>query len=136
MFEIRMGNTVVGSADISQQGLYYHIKCTCHLPNDQMYRMLMRCGDVHKDLGICVPEGNVFRVFTRIPVKNFKGKDFTFEIVCGTKGEYIISNNTPFGHLDKLESARLQNTNGQIKIVIDSVPVPQDNDLNQEHLNR
>ena len=136
MFEIRMGNTVIGRADIRQRGLYYHVKCTCCLPNDQMYRILMRSDDVQKDLGICVPEGNAFTLFTRIPVKNFQGKNFSFEIVGRTKGEYIISDNMPFDHLDKLESARLQNTNGQIKIVIDSAPDPQDNGQTQEYLNR
>lgn len=119
MFEIRMGDAVVGSADVKKNGLYYHITCTCKPPNKEIHRIIMYDGSVQKDLGICVPAGNVFTLSARIPVKYFHGDDFTFELVPEAKGEYIISNNMPFDHLDKLETARLQYTNGQLKIITD-----------------
>ena len=119
MFDIHTGEVVVGSADVKRKGLYYHITCTCKLPSKEIHRVIMRDGCEQKDLGICVPTGNVFTLSARIPVKCFQGDNFAFELVRGTKGEYAISNNMPFPHLDKLEAARLQYTNGQSKIIID-----------------
>lgn len=136
MFTVNMGSAVVGSANISRKGLYYHVQCTCDLPGNALYRIIMRNGRTYKDLGICVPEGNVFTLFKRVSVKQFQGNDFTFEIVCENEGEYAVSDNVPFAHLDKLESARLRQTNGQMKIIIDPTPVPQDSDQNREHPNR
>lgn len=136
MFEIRMGDAVVGSADVKRNGLYYHINCTCKPPSEEIHRVTMHDGSVQKDLGICVPTGNAFTLSARIPVKCFQWNEFTFELVRGTKGEYVISNNTPFTHLDKLESARLQHTNGQTIILIDSAPDLQDSGQIQEYQNR
>lgn len=136
MFEIRMGDADVGSAAVKRNGLYYHISCTCKPPSKEIHRVIMGNGNVKKDLGICVPAGDVFTLFARIPIKCFQGDGFTFELVRAVKGEFVVSSNMPFSHLDKLETARLQHTNGQTIIVIDSVPDPQDSDQTQEYPNR
>lgn len=136
MFEIHMGNAVVGSADVKRNGLYYHINCTCKPPSKEIHRVIMHDGSVQKDLGICVPTGNAFTLSARIPVKCFQGDGFTFQLVKIGKREIIVSSNMPFTHLDELESARLQHTNGQAVILIDSAPDPQDSGQIQEYQNR
>lgn len=136
MFEIHSNGVVVGSADVKRKGLYYHITCTCKPPSKDIHRIIMYSGSVQKDLGICVPSGNAFALSVRIPVKCFQEDKFTFELVRGTKGEYEIFDNMPFPHLDKLEAARLQYTNGQPRLIIDSAPIPQDSGQIPEHQNR
>ncbi len=136
MFEIHMDNNVVGNATIYQTGLYYHIHCTCNPPSNEMYRIIMYNDSACVDLGICVPDGDVFTLFTRISAKSFRGDNFKFKMVRGVKGEYVVLANTPFEHLSRLETARLQKINGQLWIVTDSVPVPQDSGQSQEHPNK
>ncbi len=134
MFEIRTGTMAVGNAEVKRVGLYYHITCTCQPPSNEIHRIIMRNGNVQKDLGICVPSAGVFTLFKRIPVKCFPDATFTFELIDTAKESYIVRDNMPFAHLDKLESARLQNTNGQLSIIIDPVPDPQDSGQTREHL--
>lgn len=136
MFKIYMGDIDVGCAEVKRVGLYYHITCKCKPPSNQIHRIIIRNERFIKDLGICFPEGNEFRLFARIPVKCFQGDTFTFELVNSAKCEVVVSDNMPFAYLDKLETARLQLTNEQSIIVIDSVPSPQDSDQNQEYPNR
>ncbi len=128
MFAIFAGNDIVGRAEVKQKGLYYHITCVCNPPTNGIHRIIMQENDIQKDLGICVPQGDEFTLFKRIPIKTFQGNDFMFQLVEPGKVAHIVSENMPFEYLDKLETARLQRTNGQLRIVIDSVPVPQDSD--------
>ena len=136
MFKIYIGNTVVGQAEVKKNGLYYHITCTCNPPSNDLYRIIMTNKDVKKDLGVCVPKGEYFSLFTRVPVKLFEDGSFRFHLVNGRKGEYIVSDNTPFAHLDKLETARLQHANGQSMIIVDTALNQQDNGQIQEHPNK
>lgn len=119
MFDIRFNGTIMGNANVKQKGLYYYINCTCKLPNRELYRVVMYDKSFRKDLGICVPHGDEFTISTRVPAKCFQGDVFTFELVREAKGEYVISDNMHFTHLDKLETARLYVANGQPRLIID-----------------
>ena len=136
MFEIRMGDTCVGHAQVRKNGLYYHVNCVCDPPSKQIHRIIMRNNTAIKDLGICVPDGMQFALFARVPVKQFQGESFIFELIDSAKGDYAVSSNMPFAHLDELETARLSVANGQRVILIDPAPDQQGSGLNQEYLNR
>ena len=136
MFNIRMGDAIVGRAEIIRKGLYYHITCTCNPPSNEIHRVIMTDGSVKRDLGICVPINDGFSLFARVSVKSFSQEQFHFELVNGSKGEFVVSNDAPFAHLDKLETARLQQTDGQFVIIINSILSQQDNGQIQKYPNR
>lgn len=80
-------------------------------------------GDDVRDLGICVPSGTVFTLTARVPVRQMQGSKLRFSLVAGNSSKSVqtvpVINGEPFPHLDKLESARLQDTGGQTVIIID-----------------
>lgn len=77
-----------------------------------------------------MPSGTV----TRVPMKYLSGEKLTFTLVPKDKKETVIpvATDQPFAYLDKLDSARLQEADGQQEIIIDPVQGLQDSDLSQE----
>ena len=136
MFEIFYDNTVVGSAEMKREGLYYKMHCTCTPPNDRIHRITVSDGTAVRDLGICVPSGGKFTLTARLPVKCFQSEKLSFALVAQERTGIPVSDGAPFDRLDKLETARLVITDGQPEIVIDSVPDPQDSGQSQGYLNR
>ncbi len=136
MFEIFCKNRVVGSAEIKREGLYYKIQCACTLPNEKFHRITVSDGTAVRDLGICVPSGSKFTLTARVPVKCFQSEKLSFALAAQERTGIPVSDGAPFDRLDDLEAARLQITDGQPEIIIDSVPDPQDSGRSQEYPNR
>lgn len=136
MFEILCESVVVGSAEMKREGLYYKIHCTCTPPNDRIHRITVSDGTTVRDLGICVPSGTKFTLTARLPMKCFQSEKLSFALVTQDRTGTPVSDGAPFDRLDDLEAARLQITDGQPEIIIDSVPDPQDSGRSQEYPNR
>ncbi len=135
MYDILFDRVKVGTAEMFKEGLYYKIICTCRPANEGIHRILVSDGSESRDLGICVPEGGLFKLTARVPMKYLKGERLSFCLV-GNCVPVPVATGEPFPHLDKLETARLQVTNGQPMIVIDQFQDQQDSDQNQECQNR
>lgn len=134
MFDIFFNEIVMGQAEMIKEGLYYKIHCTCSLPNSGIHRIIINDGETVRDLGICVPVGDKFVLKARVPAKTIKGDKLEFHLVAGKKSGIPVAAGMPFSALDQLETARLQVTNGQSEIIIDSAQDPQDSGQNPEHL--
>ncbi len=134
MYEIICGDSVVGTAEVKIEGLYYRFLCRCTPPDEGIYRIHVSDGTNLRDLGICVPEGDRFMLIARVPVKYLK-EDMTFRLTSAReeKIKIPVATGEPFDELDKLESARFQIENGQPGILIDPVPDQPDSDRNQEY---
>ena len=131
MYDIIWNGIVVGSAIILKEGLYYCIRCSCHLPKTGIHKVNIINGNQTYDLGICVPDGNGFSCVARIPCKRLCGTEFKFTISDRVNVKAIpIEIGKPFAYLDQLSTARLQYANGQPEIVIDSIPDQQDSGPN------
>ncbi len=128
----------VGQAEIIKEGLFYRIHCACKPTDEGIHRITVSDGISVVDLGICVPVGERFVLTTRIPAKRLTGENLSFALVGKNEGEHTVPVDTgaPFAHLDKLENARLEVTNGQKMIVIDPIQDQQGNDQSQEYQNR
>lgn len=136
MYHIYMNGESVGKAIVEKEGLFYKITCACIVPDKDFYRIRVDDGKTSRDLGICVPNGDEFVLTSRVPVKFLTGETLSFTLVPRTAETAVpVATGETFDYLDKLESARLQNTNGQTEIVIDSVPDQQDNGQNPEYQN-
>ena len=134
MYDIYMDAQSVGQAEVIKEGLYYRFSCKCRLPDEGIYRITVTDGNNTKNLGICVPAGDLFCLTTRIPKKHFSGENLKFSLVPKDSQQTIIpvETNKPFADLDKLASAHLQESDGKTEIIIDPVPVPQGSDQSQE----
>ena len=68
-YPILQGNESIGSAQIVRQGLYYCFDCHCDLCGEVVHRLTVTCGGNTHNLGIPVPEGELFVLRTKLPVK-------------------------------------------------------------------
>ena len=136
MYEILMYDRCVGNADVKKEGLYYLITCTCLPPDTRIHRIKVSDGSKERDLGICVPDGTKFCLTSRVPIKHLKGECFSFTLTPEKDEGLPVAPEEPFIYLDKIETARLQITNGRPQIVIDPAPDPQDSGLSQEYPNK
>ena len=116
-YDIVLGNEIVGKANVSEEGLYYHFACDCHLSGGVMYQIKLLSEGKEYNLGICVPIGDHFGVKTKVPIKNIGPNNFTFYIEprhTEIKGKFVpIIADEPFAYIDKLETAFLDKQNGK-----------------------
>ncbi len=136
MFDIFYLDKCVGTAKVKKEGLYYLFTCTCTLPFEGKFRVKVSDGENERDLGICYPTGNGFSLQSRVPAKYINGDSLRFSLISNEDSDYIVRSGKPFAHLDEIEAARLEITNGQAKIIIDSAPNQWDSDQSQECLNK
>lgn len=138
MYDIYMDTQIVGQAEVIKEGLYYRFSCKCTPPDEGVYRITVSDGYNTKDLGICVPVGEWFCLVTRVPIKYLPGDKLEFSLVPRDRQIYTVpvASNEPFGELDKLESAHLQEADGKMEIVIDPVQDQLGSDPSQEFQNK
>ncbi len=118
MYKIMLNEEQVGQAHVKREGLYYKITCVCNFSDGKIHRVVVRDGESAVRLGICIPKDDKFYLSTRIPAKHLLGENLYFSIESDCAGIPVFAGK-PFPHLDKLETARLQFTNGQPSILID-----------------
>lgn len=138
LFDILMDTQVVGQAEMTKEGLYYRFTCKCTPPDDAVHRIVVSDGKHTRNLGICVPTGEWFCLVSRVPVKYLPGENLRFTLIPKDAHKEMIPVETDisFSGLDKLESACLQETDGNSEIVIDPNPNLLDSGPSQEFLHK
>ncbi len=130
-YEITQGDKVVGTMDVSQEGLYYRFRGKCNLKTDCIYRVTIASGE---KLGVLIPCNGVFVIDTKRPAKLFADVVPIFRIVTDNEneGNWIpINENTPFPKLTELENGVFQSKDGVPGILFtDPKPSQQGSDPN------
>ena len=126
----------MGHARIQKEGLFYKFVCSCTPPDGSVYRISVSDGEHRRDLGICVPQGDVFTLIARVPCKCLNGESLQFELTDKKITAIPVRSGEPFAHLDQLETARFHEENGQTEIILGQAPDPQDSDPSQELPNK
>ena len=121
-YAVFLGQESVGEITIERQGLYYCFQCRCRLHSAVMCRVMVSCGGHYENLGVLSPDGDVFLLSKKLPVKQFPAGNPEFWITPKrTEDRRIcidIYPEEPFRHIRKLEKAYLETSRGEIKIVI------------------
>ena len=137
IYDILRGGEKIGKAEVRREGLYYRFLCCCDLTGEVMYRLTVNCGGKTENLGIPVPEGDCFRLSTRLPVSRFPSGEPEFRAVpkheALQQGLWVpISPETPFDYMERLEHAVMERRGGEVGILI-SDEAPQDSDPSPLH---
>lgn len=108
----------VGTACVTREGLYYRFRCECRFPDKRGYRLRVCCGSKTLDLGLCVPEGNLFTLSKRIPIKQVGDGEMSFQAMRNIQKASFspVEENLPFSGIPILQYARLAVNNGQVGI--------------------
>lgn len=112
----------VGSVTVSREGLYYNFSCKVTSWSGGMYRLLLKTELETIDLGILVPQGNTFVLSKRLPIKQIRGKRFSFAVITAVmeKNEKYISvtQDQPFSYIEELLNTKLETKAGNNVIVL------------------
>lgn len=119
MYDILLNGLTIGHVQVDREGLYYKFRCNCKFNDNKIYRIKVTDSVTEITLGICVPEGDNFILNTKVPVKKLQKDSLIFTAELRSEQAIVAETGKSFSYLDKLETARLQYTNGQIKIIID-----------------
>ncbi len=128
-YQILMGETSVGDVQVSRKGLYYCFLCHCSLTGEVMCRLTVTCGGETHSLGVPVPEGDVFVLRARLPVKRLGEGQPVFRVVPKhqqLRGTFVpLSPEEPFRYLSRLQNAVLERRGQQLGILLeDTVTYP------------
>lgn len=122
-YDVVFDGNAVGKVLVRCEGLYTRIQCTCRLPDDRFYRLLMICGEQTTDLGILVPEQSQFSVNKCIKSKYLADGAKLFKIVPAShdvSNSFIpVSSQMPFPYISALERAKLCRQADGFGIIID-----------------
>lgn len=113
---------VVGEVTVEKEGLYYTFQCCVSLKQGGMYRLILETEKGETDLGILMPCEAGYAVRRKLSVKQVCGSSFHFRITernsVLAESCIPVSEDQPFPFVDKLQNARLQHFENEIKIVI------------------
>lgn len=134
----------VGTAEVIRQGLYWELRVCAALPGEAMHRLWLYVGDWKKDLGTLIPISGGFGLVTHLAAKRIPAGDMEFWIDNSrpkpklpaepAKPEpemppepekpeaptfYPVEENQPFPAVERLDTARLAEQDGEVGIVID-----------------
>lgn len=121
-YDIFMGETVVGTATVEKQGLYYRLQCRCRLPKDGFCRITVTSDTHHENLGVLLPKGDGFYLNTKIAAKRMGQGKLEFRAISKLPPDkerfYPVYPEEPFAYLAKLKNAFLAQRNGQVGVII------------------
>lgn len=109
MYSVLLGPQHAGKVMVQRNGLYYHFNCSCDLPADNIYRLIVTCDSKQENLGVLVPHGNRFTLEKKIPAKRIGAGDMTFKVIPKKEthsGTFMpISPEEPFAYISRLKQA-------------------------------
>lgn len=117
-YPVCFGEGAVGKAQVTRQGLYYHVSCRCRLSGEGMYRLEVSSGEKRVNLGILVPMDFGFGLQSQFPVSRVGEGELHFclrprhEEPVGRQFVPIIPEE-PFSYLERLKDAFLEIQNGK-----------------------
>lgn len=117
-YGVVFGEKTVGKAQVTQQGLYYHVICRCNLSGEVMHRLEVSCGEKKVDLGILVPMEQGFGLETSFPVSRVGKGELRFRLhprhdTLQGRMFVPIKPEEPFAYLARLKDAFLEIQEGK-----------------------
>lgn len=108
----------MGKAQVTKQGLYYHVICRCEVSGEVMHRLEVSCGEKRVNLGILVPMEQGFGLETRFPVSRVGEGRLAFRLLPrhdALQGRVFvpITPEEPFRYLERLKDAFLELQEGK-----------------------
>ena len=117
-YEVYLDTQPVGKVQVRREGLYYSLRCHCHLTGDSVYRLVANLDGRQENLGVVVPdEDGGFSLNRKIAAKYLGEGPVRFSLSRKREhvsGEFVpIRPEEPFAYLDRLNKSFLEYRNGQ-----------------------
>lgn len=116
-YDLMMAGEKLGCVMVSEEGLYHHISCRCHISGEVMMQLVLHNIEGDQTIGLLVPMDGQFGLEKRIAKKRMGQGTFTF--VLRPRHDRVddrfvpIRPEEPFAYLKHLEHAVFAVRNGQ-----------------------
>ena len=121
-YSVFFGQQEVGVVQMKREGLYWRFSCRCRISGDVVCRLVVQSGNCRESLGIVVPEGDGFRLDTRLPVKKLAPGAPRFALIPrheAGEGTFVpLRPEEPFAYIARLKDAYFTRRYGQAGVVI------------------
>jgi len=121
-YSVTLNGQHCGKVTVDRRGLYYHVRCRCILPTEDIFRLQVTCGKVSRSLGVLAPTEDRFGLDTKIPVKQLGEGEPAFLVISKRQpvaGHFVpIVDEEPFAYISRLKESFLEIRNGQMGIII------------------
>jgi hypothetical protein len=107
-YKVYKSQEAVGEVVLTQEGLYYRIRCNCK-PTNEILRLVCRSTQEETVIGVCAPTEWGFGIERRVPVKKMGQPPLEFQLLgeMDMQGDfYKLTDRLPDVLLDKLERCR------------------------------
>lgn len=119
-YSVTYKEKVVGTARVTQAGLYYHIECSCQRPVEGMLRLIVCCEKAETDLGIGIPQNNNLQWNTNVAKKHIGSG--TLKFILSTEKTPLrfiaIDPHKPFVEICRLEEAKYYEDQERVGVMI------------------
>lgn len=108
-YDIYFKNEPIGIAYVESAGLYTHFKCRCNFPAKGSYRVIAQYSTSQIDLGLCVPQDNLFVTNAKVATKKLNTEIpyiFAMDTKYSDQTFIPVDPKKEFGYITKLEKAR------------------------------
>lgn len=127
-YEVTLDGRPAGKAQVTRQGLYYHVVCRCAVSGEEMYRLEASCGEKRLDLGILIPRDSGFGLDMRFPVSRLGEGAFVFRLrgkdePRESRRFVPVKPEEPFSYLASLKDSVLEIRDGQMGISLPPDPM-------------
>lgn len=124
-YDIFWENHAVGTAQITQHGLYSKIYCKCQLQAEGIHKVVVGSGNDQINLGTLLREGAFYCLTTTIVTKRLQTVDLVFSLISKKKPEkriFIpIQIDIPFAHISDLNKACFEKRGETIGISLEKL---------------
>ena len=120
-YDVFLNGQTVGKATLHKDGLYIRYSCLCSLPKGEIYRIVAENEKDSLNLGICVPNGDLWISTGRFSEKQMKidGIKLIVQPCSMMKGKFTpIIDGGEFDFIEQLENAQLTFRTGKVGIII------------------
>ena len=122
VYNVYLDDKVVGTAQLTPRGLFYHVHCRYNIDNGKFYRLCAICGERVVDLGICVPFYDGFGIEAMERITKFDSNEIRFYIVKNNESSedkfFVLNEEAPFENLEIVMDARFERRNGEAGLII------------------
>lgn len=119
-YPVWLGKKAVGKVEVRKQGLYWKFDCRCQLTGGVVCRLVASWPGGQERLGVPVPDGDGFRLETRIPAKRL-GEDLQFSLVPKLEQQerfVPIVPEEPFSYIARIKDSYLVKRGEQVGILV------------------
>ena len=121
-YKLYYEESIVGKVSVNREGLYYCIQSEAKPSVSMRYWLALETGRASIIIGMCVPDGNIFRSYNRIAACKIPDGVYRFRLLTSKDNIIPIYEDQVFDYLEAVETGRLKIYEDMLYLNINPIP--------------